>query len=667
MAKEKSQRIFFGTTDEPSTTDHLSFTSQVKGLSEFIRECPTPMTIAIQGGWGSGKSTILKLIDHELASTNREFPVITATIETWPLAHTHSEEDIPAAFVAEVFDRITPNAEQKRENRKRIFRTISPTIRRALTNIVGTALGPAGSAVSTGVNDALDALTQSGDSRAEAQQIQKDFESDVTRLLAGLDSKNVRNATGNRRLVIFVDDLDRLPPARAVQIMETLKLFISSQNCIFVLAIDFDVVADGTRAIYGDSMSQEKAKMFFHKIIQVPFNVPSPGREIEGYLQEIRKDWSGESDLTPWAAVAMGSLESNPRAIKRVFNAMSLLKLIRKNQGQGSAQEHPYNDEFFDFCLFTILCIQNADDTLATRLITDILEDETYRDYVPAEEEILDPDTDDLPPDGQPVSKSTSDNDIWKEPIGRTRFTAAELLKAHPMSAQLFNSSENETNNGPNSSERALKAASHLCSLTSLQQQPAAKKATTRPQPGLDSARTHFREHFQPKRGSWNSSPFDEVSAAFKAAGLADRIVVRASSNERLFFDLAPDIALPDNVQRRSRRIADLRFSTSGGFTPYINIPGERFTSIDTLNSHFLDSANSWLAQTFNSLDPIPDRMEEESWTGTARVIPTRNKGIGTDYQLARISDTASAKRFAHFLVENFRSTLEICDRNLTT
>lgn len=41
------------------------------------------------------------------------------------------------------------------------------------------------------------------------------------------------------RVVIFVDDLDRLVPSKAVELLEVLKLFLDCKQCVFVLAIDY--------------------------------------------------------------------------------------------------------------------------------------------------------------------------------------------------------------------------------------------------------------------------------------------------------------------------------------------------------------------------------------------------------------------------------------------
>lgn len=46
--------------DQPTDKDSLGIENYIKGLSNFIGRCATPLTIAIQGEWGTGKTSIMK-------------------------------------------------------------------------------------------------------------------------------------------------------------------------------------------------------------------------------------------------------------------------------------------------------------------------------------------------------------------------------------------------------------------------------------------------------------------------------------------------------------------------------------------------------------------------------------------------------------------------------
>ena len=51
--------------DVAADEDNLYEDGYVKGTADYIKECATPMTIAIQGNWGVGKTSLFNLVTKE--------------------------------------------------------------------------------------------------------------------------------------------------------------------------------------------------------------------------------------------------------------------------------------------------------------------------------------------------------------------------------------------------------------------------------------------------------------------------------------------------------------------------------------------------------------------------------------------------------------------------
>ena len=75
---------------------------------------------------------------------------------------------------------------------------------------------------------------------------------------------------------MFVDDLDRVAPERAVEILEVLKIFLDIPGLVFMLACDYEVIVTGLAA-KGGLGEDASGRSFFDKIIQVPFQMPPVG------------------------------------------------------------------------------------------------------------------------------------------------------------------------------------------------------------------------------------------------------------------------------------------------------------------------------------------------------------------------------------------------------
>ena len=60
-------------------------------------------------------------------------------------------------------------------------------------------------------------------------------------------------------LAVCIDDLDRCLPAKTVQVLEAIKLFLDKPGCIFVLGADTDVIRDAVKAHYKDMVTSLNA------------------------------------------------------------------------------------------------------------------------------------------------------------------------------------------------------------------------------------------------------------------------------------------------------------------------------------------------------------------------------------------------------------------------
>lgn len=71
----------FGNTDRPVeniANDTFGIGKYINGLCTFILHCDTPMTISIQGDWGSGKTSMMNMVRSKIANN-----VHTLWFNTW--------------------------------------------------------------------------------------------------------------------------------------------------------------------------------------------------------------------------------------------------------------------------------------------------------------------------------------------------------------------------------------------------------------------------------------------------------------------------------------------------------------------------------------------------------------------------------------------------------
>lgn len=324
-----------GFTDKPlsgKAEDIFGVTKYITGLSNFILDCDTPMTVAVQGDWGSGKTSFMMLIREEI-----EKRVLPIWFNTWQFSQFNLGERLPIMLVSRLSAALGVK-DSKGEELKGSLKTLAG----ALFHLgLSTA-------------DKLSGLDISG---AAKELMPSEGEKDLTEVLSKLRSQFqecVEQALKEQRkdrVVIFVDDLDRLQPARAVELLEVLKLFLDCDNCVFILAIDYEVVSQGIRQKYGETLAYDKGRSFFDKIIQVPFKMPVAHYDVEKYVKTAleRMDLA-VSDAGPYVDLIKASIGYNPRGMKRLLNAFLLLQRIHSGE--------QLSEEYEKRLLFAVLCLQ---------------------------------------------------------------------------------------------------------------------------------------------------------------------------------------------------------------------------------------------------------------------------------------------------------------------
>lgn len=342
-----------GLTDEAATVDLFNINKHLDGLSRFIKACNTPMTISIQGSWGSGKTSIMKMVEHEI-----EKDVIPVFFNTWQFSQFDLGNSLAFSMIKVLLNKL-----QDDESFIKHF-----------TSVCSNALTTALKSVSIyNINVDLKKCTEKTADDNYAEQIEnlhQHFQEVVN---------NACQREQKDRVVIFVDDLDRLIPSKAVELLEVLKLFLDCKQCVFVLAIDYEVVIRGAIEKYGfasytsekiddkeRNREYEKGKSFFDKIIQVPFKVPVAIYDIKNYLKDGFNKINfniDDSDLQDYIELCATSIGSNPRSLKRLLNAFLLLTFI----GEGSID---LNNKDKAKLLFAALCLQQYNEKIYNLIVS---------------------------------------------------------------------------------------------------------------------------------------------------------------------------------------------------------------------------------------------------------------------------------------------------------
>lgn len=254
----------------PFADDRLNRQDYANGLIKFIKRLDSGV-IAIDGEWGVGKSWIGSRLKQRIDQEK-----IASTI--WIDAFEADWEDDPSlSLVAGIANKIeSANKASWLKKAAPCLARLIPAGAKVAAQVAANALGINDSIV----NDLSGAIKDESSVYIESRL--KDLADRKQTLvhLRNLLTEAVDQST-NKKIVIFVDELDRCSPEYAIRFLERLKHLFNVDRVIYVLLWNRAQIQGAVEAFYGIGAS---GQMYLDKFIDFPVHLP---------LSHIRKGTVG--------------------------------------------------------------------------------------------------------------------------------------------------------------------------------------------------------------------------------------------------------------------------------------------------------------------------------------------------------------------------------------
>jgi hypothetical protein len=353
--------------------DVLGYKAYAAALAFVIDhpETGTPLTLAINAPWGAGKTSLALLIQQRLENRPvRGEPPIVCWLNAW---HHDDAPNIVSALAAVV----ARAADANRAWWRRLLdplptRLLGPRGRRR-RHIVTGAFSLAAALVALYVSGAFEALTAGratitalaaalpvvlqgvGQVRGTASAVGQMLRSPETALASG-SLEEIRTDLGNlihqatqrgrrrragrhRRLLVFIDDLERCQPARSIEVCEAVSSLLSHEDVVTILIGDMQTLATAAETKYkdlapryrtgmlsagsADSQVGSFGELYLEKIVQFRFDLPThdvdslrrlAGDLVERSMERGTADDDDNEEAVPWL---LESISDRTRSIAR--------------------------------------------------------------------------------------------------------------------------------------------------------------------------------------------------------------------------------------------------------------------------------------------------------------------------------------------------------------
>ncbi|SHH48626.1 KAP family P-loop NTPase fold protein [Clostridium intestinale] len=288
--------------------------------------------IALYGAWGSGKTTVMDYI----SKNTKKYKCIK--FEAW-----RYENDVELAL--SLFEAIVNEIEKEVRDFNKFIKEVKLSAKTLFcfgkNMILNTEINVFGVKIPIG-KSGKDTINEMGDSvkKTSYYSAVNKFNSTFKKLLEDYSKKL------NKRIIIFIDDLDRCEPSKVLDLLSAIKHFFSeSKDVVYFCAIDKNSVNQSINVRYKNVITAEE---YLEKIFDISFSMPEECYLYpivrDFYVRMYKEDEVNESEVKLVNNFLKHINFTNPRKIKKVFNKYIMLNDLYDSMSEaGSDISFLYN------------------------------------------------------------------------------------------------------------------------------------------------------------------------------------------------------------------------------------------------------------------------------------------------------------------------------------
>ncbi|AUB36219.1 putative P-loop ATPase, KAP-like [Nostoc flagelliforme CCNUN1] len=285
--------------------DLLGHANFAKYLAESICRMTYPegFVIAVYGSWNSGKSTLLNFVVHYLQQKPEEEKPIIVPFNPWLFS---GHENITRRFFDQLKNALSQESSVPKGLRERVADFA------AIISDIPLPYAQTGKALAALLND----------KDKEASQLKEEVEDTLVQQ--------------QRRIVITIDDIDRLAAEDIKELFRIFKAMRNFTNLVYLLVFDKEIVI---RTVADTKEISEEA--YLEKIIQVSFELPNPDKaslrrllfeKLDHIFSQTPKQ---QINQTRWGDIYFQGIEhfiTSIRDITRLINTLTVTYPVVKDE-----------------------------------------------------------------------------------------------------------------------------------------------------------------------------------------------------------------------------------------------------------------------------------------------------------------------------------------------
>lgn len=282
--------------DSETIIDYLNFDYIIDAVVKLVLdEDLSPSSIGLYGDWGSGKSSLMKMVEQHLTSMDGK-SILCIRFNGWLF---EGYEDAKTALCGTILESIHKKegiSSQVKGKVKKLWNKVD------VQKILGKGIRYGLDYFMTGGVLGLTDFTISQITNALKKNVENVTDEEIANALRSLKTdsnirKDIKNfhdefekilkETNIKHLVIFIDELDRCSPETILDIIEAMRLFLFAKGTSFVIGADQRLIEYAIKTKYKEVIGNnlDIGREYMEKVIQYPVNIPAlDENEVEQYI-----------------------------------------------------------------------------------------------------------------------------------------------------------------------------------------------------------------------------------------------------------------------------------------------------------------------------------------------------------------------------------------------
>lgn len=399
-----NNNIFSMWKDSETKIDYLNFDYLVKAVEDIVMDDSlTPSTIGVYGDWGSGKSSLMQMVENRLIDKYDD-DVACIHFNGWLF---EGYEDAKTAFCGTILEELRKHKTipskvkgqitsllKKIDGKKILMKGGSIALDVILTGGIGSLAGLTVESIVSTLKNKIDGIS-ADDIREALKDYKKENEDKKREEVKNFqkDFENILKESNIKRMVVFVDELDRCKPDTVLDIFEAMRLFLFVKGSSFVIGADSRLIDYAIKSRYKNIPGNhlDISKEYLEKLIQYPVTIPQLDKnELEKYLTclLLEKDIDNVAKVvnkgSPYEPINLQQLiEGHKEKEEAIKNAIALSRqvsyiLAAKLNGNPRQCKRFFNTLFMRLSMAKFRNITLDKNVLAKLMLLEYFKDSMY-------------------------------------------------------------------------------------------------------------------------------------------------------------------------------------------------------------------------------------------------------------------------------------------------